>query len=161
MLVGVLLSVTACHKNLNPASSIRVGDPVGDKQLLFGFYPPEENAWAWTAKQFAFFLGTPPLSDRNGAELLVRIYLPEERLKETGPVTLSADADCWTLAPATYAVGGEQLYKRLIPSEALMTNILPIHFEVNKIAPPSIADNRELGVVVTEARLNPIGGKQR
>ena len=52
-----------------------MADPAQAAQLLDGFYGIEGGKSRWTAKNFSVLLKAPPGSERNGAELALKLYL--------------------------------------------------------------------------------------
>ena len=101
--------------NLRASSSVNMADPAQAAQLLNGFYVIEGGKSRWTAKNFSVLLKAPPGSDRNGAELALKLYLPDVQIQSLGPITVSADVGghelplayllkigCNTLTPLMY-----------------------------------------------------------
>ncbi|MCU1258008.1 MAG: hypothetical protein JWO80_893 [Bryobacterales bacterium] len=130
-----------------------MADPAAARQLIAGFYGLESNSWRWTAKTFVVTLQPPPGADKRGAVLRLRIFIPEGQFQKLGPMTLSADVDDDTLEPETFSAAGNYTYLRDVPPSVLLTNLVPVIFTLDKAAPPSIDDGRELGAVVTEIAL--------
>ncbi len=121
--------------------------------MIAGFYGLEAKSWRWTARQFAVVLSPPPGSDRKGAQLRMRLVIPEGQIQKLGPMTLSTDVDDRTLDPETFSKGGNYDYVRDVPADVLRTNLAPIIFSFDKAAAPSAGDGRELAAIVTEISL--------
>ncbi len=135
------------------ASTIVMANPTTADQLLSGFYDLENNAWRWTARKFSVALETPPDAAQKGATLLLQLYVPDAQSKKLGPMTLSAQINDAHLAPQTYAGSGRFTYSREVPSSVLQQQMIPVSFSFDKATPPSGAEARELGVVVTSVEL--------
>jgi hypothetical protein len=151
---SVMLALTAvagCHHKApqRPVSVLNTADRTITKQLVGGFYPIEANAWRWTARQFIVTLLPPPGSDKQGAKLELHFVIPDAQIAKLGPMTLSADVDDYSLTAETYSTGGEHDYTRDIPASLLRTNSVPVIFRFDKASPPTAADGRELGAVVS------------
>ncbi len=129
------------------ASAIEMGDPRTASQLLSGWYKVEQNAWRWTARNFAAVLRPPPGSTRFGARLEFRFNIPEVVIKMLRVVTVSASVGDSHLSPETYLQPGDQDYSRDIAPGGLSGDSVRVAFALNKAIPPSRADERELGVI--------------
>ena len=71
--------------------NVNMADPRDAAQLLKGFYGIEAGKSRWTAKNFSVLLKAPPGSDRSGAELALKLYIPDVEIQKLGAMTLSAD----------------------------------------------------------------------
>jgi hypothetical protein len=151
VLAGLLTA--GCQKGrVQPVSALPMDNPESARQLLGGFYGIE-STWRWTARDFSVVLSPPPGSERNGARLVVRVFIPPAHIEATGPVTLNAVVDGTALVPETFATGGPHTYLRSVPGDALYTNLARVDFCLDKTAPPTKQDPRELGLVVTSIAL--------
>lgn len=135
------------------ASSLDLGTPSSQSQLLTGFYDVEDNAWRWTAKHFSAVLRTPPFAARNGARLVFRFYLPGPQVAKLGTITLSGDLDGYPLVPCTYRQGGRYEYSVSIPPEALAYDLVAVNLRFDKAALGPYGDHRELGAVASSLGL--------
>jgi hypothetical protein len=133
----------------NIASSLQLGTASSEGQLLAGFYPIEQNAWRWTAKQFSVLLRTPPDAASTGAKVLFQFYLPEIQVEKLGPFTLSGDVDGYPLAARTYARAGRYFYSAAAPREELQSGIVTVNLRFDKGAVGVNGDQRELAVVAS------------
>lgn len=122
---------------------------------LTGFYPPEEGRFRWTSREFSARLDVPGL-DATGAQLLVRIYIPENVIQKLGSITLHASIAGHALAPQTWSEPGRYVYRRELDANMLAPGSLQINFSLNKSIPPSAQDKRELGIVVQEILVEPL-----
>ena len=138
------------------ASSVNMGDPVHAAQLLNGFYSIEAGAWRWTAKNFSVLLKTPAGAERSGAQLVLKIFLPDAQVQRLGPMTLSADSGGHSLAARTLNRGNEFTYSTPVPADALQAGFVVVNFQLDKAAVNVQGDARELGVVVTAVELDPV-----
>lgn len=135
------------------ASEIDMANPAIAKQLLSGFYGVENHAWRWTARRFSVALETPADAAQNGATLRLHFYVSDAQAKKLGPMTLSAKVNDATLPSQTYAGSGQFTYAREVSSSVLQQQMVPVDFSFDKATPPSGAEARELGVVVTSVEL--------
>jgi hypothetical protein len=137
------------------ASTVHMGDPKADTQLVNGFYGVEQNAWRWTAKNFSLVLHPPAGSAQRGATLQVKLTVPDVVTNKLKAVALSATVNGTSLAPETYSQPGDYIYTRDVPASALNGESVRVDFSLDKAMPPSGSDMRELGVVVLSAGLEP------
>jgi hypothetical protein len=144
------------RKTSNPraASSVNMGDPAQAAQLLNGFYNIEGGAWRWTAKSFSVLLKAPPGSERDGAELTLKLYLPDSQLQGLGAMTLSADVGGHALPSHTFSESNEHTYSAEVSAEALLPGFVAVNFRLDKAAVNVSRDARELGVVVSAVGLH-------
>jgi hypothetical protein len=137
------------------ANSVNMADPAQAAQLLNGFYGIEGEKSRWTAKNFSVLLKTPPGSERNGAELALKLYIPDVQIRSLGAMTLSADAGGHELPSRTFIQSNEYSYSAHVAAEALGSGFAVVNFRLNKSAVGLNGDARELGVVVTAVSLDP------
>jgi hypothetical protein len=148
---AVLLS--GCHDVKAPVSKIEIVDIRTANQLLSGFYQPENGKWCWTAREFSIALKPPDGGEQRGATLEMEIYVPDVQIGLLGPMTLSANAGSYTLAPETFSKSGTHIYSRNIPGDVLATSLLPVRFSFDKARSPLSGDGRELGAIVSKIEL--------
>lgn len=137
------------------AGTIAAGDAAAASQFVRGFYPPEQNAWRWTQKEFTVRLKPPDGAATRGAALRLRFTIADAVLAKTGPLTLSATVGSVPQEPQTFAAAGEQIYLRDIAAGALTGEAVEVTFQVDKALPPGDADRRELALIVSSASLEP------
>jgi hypothetical protein len=135
------------------ASRVSMADPAAAAQLPDGFFPVESNAWRWTSRRFSVLLASPPGAGGAGATLELHLSIPETEISRGGRIKLSASVGDRALAPETFSKSGTYVYSRAVPADLLKSSAVTIHFNVDKSVPPSAADARELGVIVTQAGL--------
>ncbi len=154
-LAAVALACAAgCHAARKPlANLVNVADLARASQLLGGFYDIEKPPARWSARKFAVMLRPPAEARGKGSRLWLRLYLPQNQIDAIGPMTLCADVDGYPLAPETFTKGGLFDFSRDVPAEWVDTNVVPVHFTFDRAAPPTSADQRELGAVITEVGL--------
>jgi len=129
------------------SSLIQVADPRDASQLLTGWYQVEQNAWRWTARNFAAVLRPPPGSATLGATLRFRLSVPDAVIKQLKFVTLSASVPGLRLSPETYLQPCEAVYARDMPPGILSGDSVRVDFALDKAIPASQGDGRELGVI--------------
>jgi hypothetical protein len=160
LIVPLLLVPTACKKKRRPAvakasedgglaTMIQVADPRAAVQLLKGFYPVENQAWRWTQSKFTVSLRPPRTGAQNGARLVLKFVIPDVVLQKLHSLKLSAKVNGIDLAPEEYTRPGEQTYSRDVPAIALPATAVSVDFALDKFLPPTPADNRELGIIVS------------
>ncbi len=135
------------------ASSVSMADPAQAAQLLNGFYGIEGQRSRWTGKSFSVLLKSPPGSQVAGAELALKLYIPDVQIQKLGPMTLSADAGGYPLTISTFSQPKEYTYSAQIPGEALRSGLVLVSFRLDKSSVGLNGDARELGVVVTSVSL--------
>lgn len=134
-------------------SSVNAADPRGEPQLLRGFYPLEQGTWRWTAKNFSVILATPPPIEGYQSDLDLRATLPES-LGPHLPLTLSAEVNHVNVGSHVFTeLVREQLITIPIPDGVLTDEPALVEFALDKALPPTAADGRELGMVVTSVAI--------
>lgn len=141
-------------------SIVNVADPAEAPQLLTGFYNIEGQRSRWTAKNFSVLLKAPPGSDRNGAELTLKLFVPDVQIRNLGAMTLAVDAGAQELASRTFSQASEYTYSAHIAAEAARSGFVVVNFRLDKASTGLNGDARELGVVVTEVGLAPASPAQ-
>jgi hypothetical protein len=160
ILVPLLLLGTGCkrrHKGSGQAqvraSTIFAGDPNVDAHFARGFYQVEEGAWRWTAKEFAVDL-TPPLhADQRGAQLVVKLAVPDGVIQKLTSIQLSGAIQDYKLEPQVYTKPGQYTYTRDVPADKLQNDVVRIDFSLDHSLPPAGNDVRELGIIVSQVGL--------
>jgi hypothetical protein len=131
------------------ASVVAAADPHVATQLVGGFYGVEQNSWRWTAGRFSVLLRPPRTAATNGALLQLKFTIPDVAISKLKAVSLSAYVNGTPLAPESYTKAGEFTYSRDVPANLLAGEVARVDFSLDKTMPPSAADRRELGVVVS------------
>jgi hypothetical protein len=160
ILIPLLLAGAGCKRRnrsssqtLLLASTIYAGDPNVAAHFAKGFYDVEENAWRWTGKEFSVDLSPPLHSDQKGAQLVLKLAVPDPVIQKSGSVQLSAAIQGFKLEPQIYTKPGQYTYTRDVPADKLQGDVALIDFTVDHTLPPSDADHRELGIIVSEVGL--------
>ena len=133
------------------ASTIHMGDPQTENQLISGFYGIEQSAWRWTGRRFSVMLHTPSGASQKGGTLQLRLTVPPVVVEKLTAISLSASIGGGALPPETYTQAGDYTYTRDVAPTALAGESVRVDFELDKSIPPSGADLRELGLVVLSA----------
>jgi hypothetical protein len=131
-----------------------MADQAQGTQLLTGFYDIEGGKSRWTAKNFSVLLKTPDGSDARGAELTLKLYVPDVQIRNLGAITLSAAAGGQQLPGRTYSRANEYAYSATLPADALRPGFVVVNFRLDKSSTGLNGDARELGVIVTEVGLS-------
>ncbi len=137
------------------SESVQMGDKAHAAQLLDGWYAIEEGKWRWTARNFSVLLKAPPGSDRSGAELSLKLFVPEVQIRNLGPIKISADIGGRLLPPLILSRPEDNVYSAHVPAEVLRPGVAAVNFRLDKAAVGLNGDARELGVVVSEVGLAP------
>jgi hypothetical protein len=135
------------------ASSIYAGDPNIASHFAKGFYGVEENAWRWTSKEFAVDLSPPLHSDQKGAQLVMKLAVPDAVIQQLTSVQLSATIDGYKLEPQAYTKPGQYTYTRDVPADKLKNDAVRIDFALDRALPPTEHELRQLGIIVSEVSL--------
>jgi hypothetical protein len=135
------------------ASTIHMGDPQTEAQLIGGFYGIEQNAWRWTGRRFSLVLRRPFGAAQKGAFLQLRLTVPPVVIEKLKTISLSTTIGGSALPPETYTQAGDYIYTREVAPALLAGESVRVDFQLDKSLPPSGADLRELGVVVLNAGL--------
>ena len=128
---------------------VQANDPKASTQLIKGFYAVEQGSYRWTMGQFSASLRPPLHASERGARLILNFGVPEPVIKKLKSIKLSASIDGVALPAETYTKPGAYVYSRDVPAQALSERVVAVSFTLDKCLPPSDADRRELGVVVT------------
>jgi hypothetical protein len=159
-LVLILLAAPACKRRHRGggqaqllASTIYAGDPNVASHFAQGFYGIEDNAWRWTAKDFAVDLSPPLHSDQKGAQLVVKLAVPDGVIQKLSSVQLSGSVAGYKLEPQIYTKSGEFSYQRDVPPANLQDDVVRVKFSLDHALPPGDTDSRELGIIVSEIGL--------
>ncbi len=131
------------------ASVVNMADARASVQLLKGFHDVEGNAWRWTMGKFSVTLRPPLNASQKGATLVVKMSIPEAIMGQVKSTTLTANVNGAAIAGETYTKAGEYTYSRDVPASALSADAVTVDFALDKFLPPGVADQRELGVVVS------------
>jgi len=136
-------------------SVVATADPKAAPQLVSGFYGVEQNSWRWTAGRFSVLLRPPRGADTNGAVLQLKFAIPDVAMSKWKSASLSAYVNGTALPPETYSRAGQFIFSRDIPANLLAGDVVRVDFAIDKTMPPTAADRRELGVVVSLIGFQP------
>ena len=160
-LAAILLTASACRKKNKPRTDLvqeepaglvtmlHTADPRGAVQLLRGFHDVENDAWRWSAGEFAATLRVPKNAAQKGATLILKFAIAEPSIQKFGSVTIAGKLDSLDLKPEKYTAAGAATYTREIPASALAGESVTVSFKLDKFIPSSDADQRDLGVIVS------------
>jgi hypothetical protein len=137
------------------ASTLHMGDPRIDTQLITGFYGIEQNAWRWTGRRFSLALAPPSGAAQKGGTLQLRLTVPPVIVERLKTISLSAAIAGSAFPPETYTQAGDYTYTREVAPALLAGESVRVDFQLDKSMPPSGADLRDLGLVVLSAGLEP------
>lgn len=155
----MLVMATACKRQQpapvlieEPASlaqTLNMGNLEHASQLTKGFYAVEDNAWRWTQGKFSCVLNPPVQATAKGATLVVRLTIPPPLIEKLNDVTLNVAVNGVRLKTASYARSGSAVLRLDVPPTAFKTVPAAVDFVLDKILPPRMEDQRELGVIVS------------
>jgi len=126
-----------------------MSDARSSSQILDGFYGIENQSWRWTAGKFSVMLRPPRNAAQKGATLVLRFAISDAVLNKLHTQTLTSSIAGHALAPQQYAKSGEQTYTRDVSGDWVKSETVKVDFSLDKALPPSGADSRELGVIVS------------
>ena len=135
------------------ASNIYAGDPNVAGHFAKGFYDMEANAWRWTSQEFSVDLSPPLHSDQKGAQLVMKLVVPDAVIQKLNSVQLSAAIQGYKLEPQLYTKSGQYTYTRDVPADKLQSDSVRIDFALDHALPPTDTDKRQLGIIVSEVGL--------
>lgn len=127
-------------------SFINTGDPNAQSQLTAGWYAIEDGSFRWIAREARAALAVPA---EPATAVEVRLYVPETHLVRVGGrVTATVLLAGKRVARQTYSAAG--LYTLRAPAPPGLAQTSPVEFilQLDRAAPPTAADKRELGIVV-------------
>lgn len=136
------------------ASTVKMGDPKQEAQLVSGFYGIEGGAWRWAARQFTVILRPPFGASQRGGTLILNLTVPQVVIDKLKNVSLTASIDGSPLSPESYTQSGPFTYKRDVPANLLGADSVKVDFQLDKAIPPTGSDLRELGLVVNSVSLD-------
>ncbi|HEX4274569.1 MAG TPA: hypothetical protein VHZ74_04410 [Bryobacteraceae bacterium] len=135
------------------SSSIQMADASTARQLLSGFGGVEEGAWRWSAQHFSAALQRPSGAAASGARLTLRLFIPENQIRDLGPMTLTAYVNGHSLGEQRYSSAGDAVYTRGVSSEYLRSPLAVVAFAFDKARSPSTRDDRELAAIAKSVSL--------
>ena len=158
ILMSLLVAGSACKRRNRGqgqtlTSTIYAGDPNAASHFAQGFYGVEENAWRWTAKDFAVDLSPPLHADQKGAQLIMRMAVPDPVIEKLGTVQLTGTVQGHKLDPQIFAKSGSYTYTRDIPPADLQNDVVRFEFSLDHALAPTASDHRQLGIIVSEVGL--------
>lgn len=134
------------------SSVFHAADPLAARQLIEGFYSPEEFG-RWTKPKFSLYLRVPSATKLSQPALVVKLFIPDVEIGRLKSMTLSAAVNGVALGPETFTSAGRQVYARSIPPAALAKDPARVEFALDKWLPAGGQEGRELGIAVTFAGL--------
>jgi hypothetical protein len=135
------------------APHIKMGDVRSKPQLVSGWYPIEDGAWRWMAKQAEVVLRTPP---ESGGSFEMAFFLPPGLFQGGGsPVTVSIRVNDKPLIKRSYFASGTYRLTAVVPAGLTAIAASTVSIGLNRALPPSASDLRELGAIVTELGFVP------
>jgi hypothetical protein len=159
ILIPLLLVGASCKRHRKSsgqllASTIFSGDPNVASHFVKGFWGVEDNSWRWTSKDFSVDLSAPLHSDERGAQLVMKLAIPDPVIQKLNSIQLSASIDGYKPDPQTFTKSGQYTYTRDVPPEKLRNaESVRIDFSLDHALPPDANDQRELGIIVSEVGL--------
>jgi hypothetical protein len=129
-------------------SYFQTADPQAARQLVDGFYAPE-NFGRWTKPKFSVMLAVPHDPPLEYPALLVKLFIPDNEIAQLKSMTLSSSVNGAALAPETFTAAGGHVYARTIPATAIREGQVRADFTLDKWMPGKTQDSRDLGIVVT------------
>jgi len=137
------------------ATVVATADPQVARQLVIGFYGVEQNSWRWTTGRFSVVLRPPTSASTKGATLQMKLAIPDVTIAKNKAVSLSAYVNGTALDPEKYTHAGQFVFSREVAANLLSGDVTRVDFSVDTTLPPTAADRRELGVVVSMIGFQP------
>ena len=132
------------------ATIVSAGDPRASNQFVKGFYAIESESWRWTAKEFSVSLSPPRTAAQNGAVLVLEFSVPDAVIQKFKSITLAGAIGDFKLSPEKYTASGSYSYTRPVAASSLQGATVRADFSLDNALPPSGADSRELGIIVSQ-----------
>ena len=127
-------------------SYLNMGDIRSKPQLTGGWYPVEDGAWRWTAKEAEAVLRVPA---RSGVAFEMQLFFMPDYMKLAGsPVTVSVFINDKPLTEENYVQPGGYRLAKAVPHDLMSSTAAKVSIRLNRMLPPTGPDERELGVVV-------------
>jgi hypothetical protein len=98
-------------------------------------------------QKFAVSLATPKGAGVKGAELQVRMALPEVLMVKLKRLSLTATINGVTLPAQSFEKPGDAVYQADVPADLVKSEAVTVEFVLDKALAPGEVDARELGVV--------------
>jgi hypothetical protein len=129
-------------------SYLNMGDLRSKLQLGPGWYPIEDGAWRWMAKQAEVVLRTPAGARMN---FEMSLYFPPGYMQSAGgPVTVSIRVGSKPLTRQSYFAPGSYRLSAMVPASLITLTASTVNIRLNRALPPSGSEQRELGAIVSE-----------
>ena len=81
---------------------------------------------------------SPPLhSDQKGAQLVMKLAVPDAVIQKLTSVQLSASIQGYKFEPQIYTKSGQYTYTRDVPADKLQTDAVRIDFALDHALPPT------------------------
>lgn len=142
----------------NPGiSAVEVANPVFEKRLVRGFYWAREDAWRWTAPEFAVSLDAPAAGEPVFLEL--RAHAPREYMSQVGQATLTATVNGVEVGRHDCASNGDVWPVWPVPERALSKSPAEVAFRLDKAAranngtPERMPAGQPFGLIVVDIKL--------
>ena len=126
-------------------ADLRALDQLGD-----GWYEIENGGWRWMSREATLYLKKPT------AENIVfemKLYVPESVIQRVGAPSMRIVLNGELLATRKFPQAGSYVVEQTVPAQMLSPEVFRVDLKLDRAMPPSSADHRELGVVVTTVGL--------
>jgi hypothetical protein len=144
-----MLALASCSQSRS--TFIEVGSQAAAPLLVRGFYPSEGD-YRWTKTSFAVQLHPP--AKQRGMRLTLELFIAPELIARNRDTTLACKVDDVELAPQTYSATGSQKLERETPP--ILKDPALLECSTSKAFVPGGADTRELGIVLSKIRMQPL-----
>ncbi|HYP14676.1 MAG TPA: hypothetical protein VEQ63_12185, partial [Bryobacteraceae bacterium] len=96
----------------------------------------------------------PPGAPASGAQLSLKLAIPEAILSRVKTTTLTAAIAQKPVGSADYTTPGEYVFKADVPSSLLSSEAVTVDFTLSKYLPGGSTESRDLGVIVSSVSLD-------
>lgn len=128
-------------------SYLNLADIRSKAQLRAGWYGIEDGGWRWMSKQAEAILRVPA---QGASRFEMQIFFPPDFIERAGgPITVSVLLDGHPFAHETYPQPGGYRLAKAAPPDLPAGSVTHVALQVDRTAPPSKSDRRELGMVVS------------
>ena len=124
----------------------RLRHPELDVRPLDGWYPAENDAWCWTAKQFSLQVALPE-AERT-SEFALRMTVPEAALAASPRVRVSCRVDGLPAGSMVCEIADSIEFRGRFPETTLRGATVRLDFLVESSFDGVPGDKRELGIII-------------
>lgn len=126
-------------------SYVMLADLRAVEQLGDGWYEIEDGAWRWMGREATLYLKRP---EGENVLLEARLFVPGSVIRRVGAPSIQILLNGELLITQNFPQAGAYVIEQAVPPEKLHANLLRVDLKLDRALPPSIEDQRQLGIVV-------------